>query len=283
MRWSLRLFHPLEVSSDSVLGVGLTFGLSAGLAALLRQSILPWVAALFAWLLWAGSRHGQLRRALIALSFSAVTMALCIVPVTVRNYIVYDDFLLLNSNAGYAMYSAQHPMHGTDFQAFAAAPLPSDLDRSLSEAQLDRDLLRRGIRFVLQDPTRYLLLSLSRIKDYFMFWPSARSTLTYNIGRVISFGLLLPFVVYGLWCSLRDWRRFRLLYGFMAFYSLLHILTWSIVRYRLPVDAVLMLFAGLGLADLGARWRGEGGVAKEAGDQRPATSAEGRTCAARGT
>lgn len=40
---------------------------------------------------------------------------------------------------------------------------------------------------------------------------------------------------------------------FALFYSLLHILTWAMSRYRLPVDAVLLIFAGLALADLGSR------------------------------
>ncbi|MBC8262801.1 MAG: hypothetical protein H8E47_01570 [Anaerolineales bacterium] len=280
--WSLEQSMALEskLRSKSSKGTdpapGLTLGLSLGMAALLRQSILPWVVVLFAWLLWVGYRQSQLRQALMALSISGLTLALCLVPFTIRNYLVYDDFLLLNSNAGYAMYSAQHPLHGTDFQAFAAAPLPPDLDRQLNEAQLDRELLRRGLQFVIRDPGRYLLLSFSRVKDYFMFWPSAESTPLYNVGRVISFGLFLPFMIYGLWCSRRDWRRYGLLYGFIAFYSLLHIFTWAMHRYRLPVDGVLMLFAALGLADLGARWFGVGQMAGESANQQISKSANQR-------
>ena len=37
---------------------------------------------------------------------------------------------------------------------------------------------------------------------------------------------------------------------FMAFYSLLHILTWAMPRYRLPVDAVALPFAALALVAL---------------------------------
>jgi hypothetical protein len=31
---------------------------------------------------------------------------------------------------------------------------------------------------------------------------------------------------------------------------MIHILTWTMVRYRLPVDAVLLVFAGLAVVDL---------------------------------
>jgi hypothetical protein len=97
---------------------------------------------------------------------------------------------------------------------------------------------------------RYLRLSLSRVTDYFRFWPSLDTPLLHNVGRVVSAGLYLPFMVYGLWVSRREWRRFRLLYIFMIFYSLLHILTWAMVRYRLPVDAVLLFFAAIALVEL---------------------------------
>ncbi|MCB0254172.1 MAG: hypothetical protein KDI55_10600 [Anaerolineae bacterium] len=245
-------------------------GIALGLATLFRQSILPWIAVLFAWLLWAGYRTHALRYSLLAISISALILSALVLPFTIRNYTVYDEFLLLNSNAGYAMYSSQHPMHGTSFQEFNAPPVPPEL-AGLNEAQLDRELMRRGIGFVLDEPGRYLLLSLSRVRDYFEFWPSSDTTLLHNIGRVGSFGLLLPFMLYGLWVSIRQQleverapkRRSRfatlshisisnqgLLYLFVISYSLLHIFTWAFPRYRLPVDSVLILFAALGITDI---------------------------------
>jgi hypothetical protein len=184
---------------------------------------------------------------------------LMILPFTLRNYAVYGQFLLLNSNAGYAMFSAQHPMHGTIFQEFTAAPVPADLN-GLNEAQLDRVLMQRGIGFVLADPGRYLLLSMSRIPDYFEFWPTSDTTLLNNLGRVGSIGVLLPVLLAGIVIAVRSagpkaqggWRNFSttplaMTLLFMLVYSLLHIFTWAMPRYRLPVDAVGIAFAALAL------------------------------------
>jgi hypothetical protein len=44
-----------------------------------------------------------------------------------------------------------------------------------------------------------------------------------------------------------------LLILFVLVYSGVHILTWTLVRYRLPVDAVLLPFAGLALYDIAQR------------------------------
>ena len=60
----------------------------------------------------------------------------------------------------------------------------------------------------------------------------------------------------GWWTASRSrgrWRELQLLYGFMVFYTALHLMTWSMIRYRLPVDAVLLIFAALALAKIAAR------------------------------
>jgi hypothetical protein len=160
-------------------------------------------------------------------------------------------------------------MHGTNFQEYAAAPLPAELvGQGLNEAQWDKELMRRGVGFVLADPGRYLLLSLSRVRDYFEFWPTSDSSLVFNLGRVLSFGIFLPFMLFGIWLAVRQTRAgppvqpaaevaaspVGLALLFMAFYSLLHILTWAMSRYRLPVDAVALPFAALALHDIWRRY-----------------------------
>jgi 4-amino-4-deoxy-L-arabinose transferase-like glycosyltransferase len=261
--WSLE--RALALAERPTLRQGLILGAALGIAALLRQSILPWVIVLAAWLLWAGWRSQQLRRMFGGLASALLVLALAIAPFTMRNYRVYGEFLLLNSNAGYAMYSSQHPMHGTDFLDYTAAPMPTGLG-GLNEAQLDRELMRRGIGFVLTEPGRIALLTLDRAVNFFTFWPTPGTVLLNNVGRVLSFGLFLPFMLYGLWLALRagplrsrvEWARFSLTplalaLLFMAFYSLLHILTWPSPRYRLPVDAAALPFAALAISKLAGR------------------------------
>ena len=260
---ALKLDTRLRNERDVPFTLLLRLGFSLGLAALLRQSILPWVPVLFLWLLWQAWRSRRFQEAAQSLTLVGLILAVCILPWTYRNYRVYGQFLLLNSNTGYAMYSAQHPMHGTNFREFDAAPLPEHL-WGLPEPELDRLLMRQGIRFVLEEPGRYALLSLSRLRAFFEFWPTPDTSLLHNVGRTGSFGLFLPFMVYGLYLSScrpgstiatphavdgRGMSGVVLLYLFMGFYTLLHVLTWAMVRYRLPVDAVLLPFAALAVTE----------------------------------
>lgn len=247
------------------LGIGAGLGVALAIATLLRQSVLPWALVMGLWLLWRGWKHRSVGFAFRALALAALIVMGAVLPFTIRNYIAYDDFLLLNSNAGYAMYSAQHPMHGVSFKEYEAAPIPTELN-DLNEAQLDKQLMRRGFGFILDDPGRYALLSLSRVPDYFEFWPTRDTSLINNLGRVLSIGVLLPFMIYGVWLAVRNpvsspghtllhAEDVAFLVLFMAFYALLHILTWAMSRYRLPVDAVALPFAALALLDLAQRVR----------------------------
>jgi hypothetical protein len=234
---------------------------------LLRQVFLLFVPFLFLWLLLTAYRQGAARRAMAAVAMAAAIVVLLIVPFTVYNYSRFQRFVLLNTNAGYAFYLANHPSYGsrftpasekTDYQSL----VPSEL-RQLDEAALDQELLKRGLGFVVDDPGRYLLLSLSRLPEYFKFWPDLNSGTISNVARVGSFALFLPFMAYGLvrplvrLGRLRGGSRFRvpdapvlLLYLFIITYTAVHVLSWAQVRYRLPVDAVLVIPAALGVTEV---------------------------------
>lgn len=44
-----------------------------------------------------------------------------------------------------------------------------------------------------------------------------------------------------------------LIYSFITLYTAIHLLSWALIRYRLPVDAVLIIFAALGIVDIVTR------------------------------
>lgn len=249
----------LSVSHIHKWRLSVLLGISLAAAVLLRQVFLLFVPFLFLWILLQGRRY------LPQLALSGLLIVLTIIPFTIYNYARFDRFVLLNTNSGFAFFWGNHPIYGTHFESILPSEMgsyqsliPEEL-HGLDEAALDQALLRRGIGFILDDPLRYILLSISRIPPYFMFWPSSQSGLLSNIARVASFGLLWPFMLYGLVLSIarrKEWVQLRppsptvLLYSFILIYSLIHIMTWTLIRYRLPVDAVLILFAGLAVVNL---------------------------------
>lgn len=220
-------------------------GLALGAGALLRQTLLLFAPFLLGWILWAQRRRLPWRGALAA----AAIAALFVLPWTARNYLVYDDFLLLNSNGGFWFYAANHPDQGTDFDPTFVPHIPAEL-AGQPEPAIDRALYRAALDFVVADPARFVRLSVSRLNDYFWLLPSEDSSLVSNLARIFSFGLYLPFMLGGLYLSRRCWRRCLPLYLYLAFDASLHLISWAAPRYRLPSDALLMIFAGAAVVAL---------------------------------
>jgi hypothetical protein len=302
---SMRLAEALNSSQATAgrrLRLGIELGLAMGITLLLRQVIGLFLAVLALWFFWMAWRQRWLRQAVVPLAAAALMAVLLCLPFIVRNYRVFGVLAMPNTNVGINFFWSNHPIYGTRFEPVLSPShgvsyqdlIPPEL-RGLNDAVLDRALLARGIQFVRDDPGRYLLLSLSRIPVYFQFWPVAESTLLSNAARLLSFGLFLPFMLYGLFLAIRDARShsmprsssisqadaapaqpsvpdpasseaqddpapqstadlrlafLALVLLFMVVYTAIHLASWANVRYRLPVDALWILFAGYALADL---------------------------------
>jgi 4-amino-4-deoxy-L-arabinose transferase-like glycosyltransferase len=249
----------------------LQLGLALATAVLLRQVVLAVVPVVLAWAWWNAAAGGEgvrpvgagRRQTAVRAVAAAWIIVAAVLPWTIRNYAVFHRFVLLNTNAGFAFYWGNHPIHGTRFvpilpNGMYARLIPDEL-KALDEAAMERALMRRGLAFVSDDPTRVLRLSASRIEEYLKFWPSRESGRASNYARTLSFGVCFPFMVGGVCLALSrrrralnagassDWAGSLLLVGVAGVYSLVHLLTWALVRYRLPVDAVMMPFAALAL------------------------------------
>jgi len=248
----LTLYLSLELKENPTVMRWIGLGFSLGLACLLRQTVLLFAPFLLFWLL-IELRGKGVRWLYFALPVAIIS--LLVIPWTIRNYQVYREFLLLNSNAGYALFASNNPNLGTNWNnELVVVPVPEELEGQ-NEAELDRALTHRGIEFIVSDPERYVLLALDKTLEYFWFWPSSDSSRISNLNRVLSFGLYLPFMLYGLWLSLSRWRNFVVLYLFIVIHTGIHLLSWPAPRYRLTVDAVSMIFAALALIELARQLR----------------------------
>jgi 4-amino-4-deoxy-L-arabinose transferase-like glycosyltransferase len=261
---------------------GIVLGIALSVTVLLRQVFLLFLPFLYLWL-WFVRIRRRSGMPIVPTLLSIGMLILCILPFSLYNQSRFGRFVLLNTNSGYAFFWGNHPIYGTQFIPILPEEMGTYQDlipeevRQLDEAALDQELLKRGIQFVVDDPGRYALLSISRIPAYFMFWPSPNSGLVSNISRMASFGILLPFLVHGLFLSGMRLRQKGgnflltlisstegLLITFALIYTAIHLLTWALVRYRLPVDAALIPFAALSLDELFRRLTSKAGQSQDA-------------------
>jgi hypothetical protein len=274
--WSFDIAIGIRYTQTPRTSQWILLGLAILVTTLTRQTFLPIIGLIGLWLWYAAK--GMRLKIVKGFSISIVILILGIVPWTIRNYRVFHQFVLLNTNAGYVFFLANQPIFGTKFTnelpqgVTWGSFIPPELI-GMDEASLEKALMRRAIQTIINDPGRYLLLSLSRIKEQFKFWPTTNSSRISEISRIGSFGLFLPFMCYGTWLVIFRPRRYNLLddpdgdeksshitawiktpvalwLGFFIIYTLMHLATWAAIRYRLATDGVMIIFAAVGIVDI---------------------------------
>jgi 4-amino-4-deoxy-L-arabinose transferase-like glycosyltransferase len=224
-------------------------GLALAGTALFRMAVLPFVFVLLVWIFFS-ARHSDRPVHIWQCLIPLAIIALAVMPWTIRNYRLYGRFMLLESQFGHVLWNSNHPDQGISFRGAWVAPIPPEV-LALSEPEITNELLIRGVQNILADPGRFALLTLSRVKFFFTFWPTADTGLINNAARVLSFGILWPFMLYGLYLSHRQWQLCLPLYLFLVIHLGIYLVSWVMIRYRVPADTVLLVFAGLALATIG--------------------------------
>jgi 4-amino-4-deoxy-L-arabinose transferase-like glycosyltransferase len=221
------------------LGKWLALGVTLALAVLLRMAVIFFVMTLLVWLAW---RVKQRRwQVLIPL----VVIVLAIIPFTIQNYQMFGRFMLLEANFGHVFWNGNHPDSLGNFHPYRVFPIPPEVLALDNDVDITNELLRRGIQNVINDPGLFVMLTITRLREFFLFWPTAESDTLANLLRVFSFGLMWPFAVAGLWLSRRQWRDLLPIYIFMLMHTGVYAVTWTMVRYRVPLDAFLIPFAAV--------------------------------------
>lgn len=220
-------------------------GVALAATILFRQATMFYVPLL---LLWAVYRQqGPKKMVFIPI----VIIVLFILPFTVRNYLLWHRFMLLEAQYGHVFWNGNYPGQHGNFVPDRVFPIPSAVLASHNDVEITNTLLFMGIDHVLKDPGGFALLTLSRLRILFTFWPTPGSSLLANAMRVLSFGILLPFALGGLVLSFRKWRELVPIYLFILVHTGVYSISWTMIRYRLPIDALIIPFGALAVVKLG--------------------------------
>jgi 4-amino-4-deoxy-L-arabinose transferase-like glycosyltransferase len=198
------------------------------------------------------------RTAVVATAMVALT-----IPWGIRNHHLFGSAAITSINAGANLWMGNH--EGTDGMA---ADLPTDLPDGLAER--DREAKLRAVRFIAQDPVRYVRLAVKRT------WVTLRSdtiAATWNqLGLTARFGeksvavakgictagyfALILAAALGLWV-----RRQKLGMGDLVIAIACGLVAIPFVlivggnRYHMPLQPFLATWAGVGLLSVLAGWK----------------------------
>lgn len=229
--------------------LSLAAGLLIGAANYARPS---WLLAgpLFAllYVLWADRKREALFRGALVLVGLAVAMA----PWTIRNYLVTGHFVVTTLWVGPSLYDGLNP-HATgesDMQFFETDAVMRRLN--FSEYEMDRYYRRKAWEFVRAHPGRALELAAIKLWRFWKPWPNAEQFNEPLVAAAVasSFIPLVTLAVWGGWVCRHQFWPLVLAAGPIVYFTAIHLVFVSSLRYRLPAEYPLAVLAAIGLQSL---------------------------------
>ncbi|MBL4886459.1 MAG: glycosyltransferase family 39 protein [Planctomycetaceae bacterium] len=222
-------------------------GLLAVFAVYIRPSWLLFPPFLVFALLIFSKSFGQKRL------LESVVMLVCLVgpllPWGIRNQQVTGHFVLTTLWMGPSLYDGLHPgaTGASDMTFF-------EQDRVLnrmSEYEMNRFYKDQAVEFARQNPGRAFELGMIKLWRYWKPWPNADQFQNPALVAVVALGflLLVGWAVCG-GCLLYENLELLFLCTLpIVYFSALHMLFVSSLRYRLPAEYPLAVLAAIGLVD----------------------------------
>lgn len=205
-----------------------------GLVALTRPVILALPVFIVFWLVIALE---DVKRAIIGFVIVVLFMALIIMPWTIRNYLVFHQFVPIQTHGGQDFCHYNKVFSYNDLEGPEGEMIESNLEiEKLSEVELDRYYWRRGIEDIMAAPSNYVRVC---VRKFIHFWrPFPQTGFTSIVTRkeqiisLLSCGLLLPFFIIGFIVSLRN-KTTLLMHIFILYFTFVStFIFYGSIRFR---------------------------------------------------
>jgi 4-amino-4-deoxy-L-arabinose transferase-like glycosyltransferase len=251
----------LKARASPSIWMWLAAGLAAGLAVLIRGTLLPFGAAALVWLALAG--EGQTRRRLARAGVAAVALALVLGAWMARNEVVIGA-PVVSTEIGIELYEANGPLTfnyypriSMDRSAYAARQAMSPADRravaALPEAARSNWFMQRALAYMAAHPGETLAGAARKLAAGFSPVLNPERDRATEIAYALSYTPILALGLIGLAAAARrGWREQSLVWLQFAGFALVTAVFWAHTSHRVYLDVYLMVFAApviLGAAD----------------------------------
>ena len=185
----------------------------------------------------------------------AVIYVLLMAPWWVHNYHAYGTFVRLHLGANLTLYGSNNPNNQSggvsdvnqDFSQFEKIPDLVERDRAYRDA---------AIKYIAEDPVRFIKLAGLKFTRFWRPWPYAEDYRTplYVVGSIVSFvPVLILAIIYLLFFASGHFVRIFPLLLFIGYLTAIHMIMVGSIRYRLPLEPFLIVFAAAALVQLAGR------------------------------
>ena len=268
-----RALNKEEGAKRPVFSAGLLFGI----AALLRPHLLIAVVfpALYLGYIWAFERRRKTLGAAVAILLMTGAAA-GIAPITLKNYLLYHDFVPISAHGGANLYMSNNPLvekgmspidifgSGVKEMPDRAVALAEKAEaRTLKPSEVSAYWLARTVDYIRASPAGFCRVLL--LKAMFFFnryeFPDMRDMLftaeflPFLRPAAFQYGVVTALALCGVWfCLPGSSAAARLLFSFAFGYAGAVVVFHVTSRYRVPVIPIFILFAAAALDHVWEAW-----------------------------
>jgi 4-amino-4-deoxy-L-arabinose transferase-like glycosyltransferase len=224
-------------------------GAALGIATLCRPT-----SMLFPLFLLAGTvfpRRSRLRIAGAAVF--ALAMLVVIVPWTVRNFIVFEEFIPVAIGGGGNLWIGSYIPWDGDFN-YQDLSDKRKIEEGHSPLEADKRLWEEGIKNIKSNPAGYLRLCAKKFGRFWFGIPGSKEVLKGKAVILkslyaIHFVLLVLFAA-GMKKSFSELNPgITVLLLMIVYFTLTHVILFAIPRYRIPIMPLVIIFASRGILE----------------------------------
>lgn len=253
----------------------LAAGLLLGLSVITKPNALVVLAGALIWL-WIMEKDVKFK--LKSTGLLLIGSVILIAPVTARNYLKFNDFILATADGGKVFFHGNGP--GANGMGRADLPFQGFIEESQADPDAAHAMFRqtaraitnqplkpsecskfwfdRTLNFITSDPVRWLNLE---IKKFYLFWnkyevhdidSNYKTYVTLSKLPLINFGMISVLGILGMFFSVKYWRGNFLLYWMVVAYLVTTLVFFASSRYRIPAAPFLAIFAAYAIVCLAA-------------------------------
>jgi len=177
----------------------------------------------------------------------------------IRNYIVFNEFVLGSTVGGMTIYGASvgdYRIFGTPQEKeFWEKDEVMKKAATMDELQANKYFMQEAKKVILSNPKEFFIRCIKRFLKLYRIYPHRGKGYVHSetlmiLVSVFSYGVLLLFFVYSFFINLSSFKKYIFLYLPILVFSFVYTLIWAVIRYRLPLEPYIIIFASYILGNI---------------------------------
>ena len=170
-------------------------------------------------------------------------------PWWIYNYNKYDTFVRTTLGTGQVLYLGNNKDNLTGGNNIGVDGNFEKFQNITDPIQKNKVILNETVKFILDNPLKFINLSFKKFIRYWNVFPNNENLKSNKLFKYVIFLSFFPILT--MFCiyifknyKKRSFQNSSLLFLFVLYMTAIHVITISSLRYRYPIEPILIIFAG---------------------------------------